>query len=94
MHKPDWHTADDLFHSMLDHGALGAAADHFSASDLVDLQHAWFPQMPGVMDLDMSMQWDWPDVRGVDATTTTAAAASDMDSVLYYFENGHNKRTC
>ncbi|KAM4066023.1 hypothetical protein HRG_000181 [Hirsutella rhossiliensis] len=99
--KPDWHTADDLFHSMLDHSALGAAAaaggaDHFSASDLVDLQHAWFPQMPGVMDLDMSgsMQWGWPDVRGVDVTTTTAAAASDMDSVLYYFENGYNKRPC
>lgn len=94
-HKPDWHAGDDVFHGMLDHGSLGAAADHLMASDLTDLQHVWFPQMPGVMDLDTAgpMQWDCPEVRDVDATTT-AAAASDMDSVLYYFETGHNKRPC
>ncbi|POR32708.1 Uncharacterized protein TPAR_07124 [Tolypocladium paradoxum] len=100
LHKPDWHTADELFHQVLDPRALGVAAgEHLSVSDLVDLQHAWFPQMPGVMDFDISgpmsgVQWDWPGVGGADATTTTAAAVFDMDSVLYYFENGHNKRPC
>ncbi|KND88984.1 hypothetical protein TOPH_06515 [Tolypocladium ophioglossoides CBS 100239] len=91
---------DKLFHHVLDPGAQGAAAgEHLSVSDLVGLQHAWFPQMPNVMDFDISgpmsgSQWDWPEVGGADATTTTAAAAFDMDSVLYYFENGHNKRPC
>ncbi|RDA87137.1 hypothetical protein CP532_4286 [Ophiocordyceps camponoti-leonardi (nom. inval.)] len=41
------------------------------------------------------LHWDcWPDAMGMDATTTIPAAASDMESVLYYFENGHNKRSC
>lgn len=101
MHKLGWPATGDFFHGIVDHTALGApvaagGVDHFSASDLVDLQHAWFPQMPSVMDMDMSgsMLWEWPDVRGVNATPTTAAASSDMDSVLYYFENGHNKTSC
>ncbi|PFH55348.1 hypothetical protein XA68_18533 [Ophiocordyceps unilateralis] len=83
--KPDWHAATDYL-------------------PISDLDPAWLPQMPGVMDLDMDMDltppmaaglhWDWPAVTGIDATTTIPPAASDMDSVLYYFENGHNKRPC
>jgi len=101
MHKPEWHSADELFHTVLDPSALSnGAGDHLSVSDLVDMQNAWYPQVPNVMDFDIAgpmagVQWDWPEVGGgVDATTTTAAAASDMESVLYYFENGHNKRPC
>ncbi|KJZ78293.1 hypothetical protein HIM_02331 [Hirsutella minnesotensis 3608] len=99
-HKSDWATTDELFHSVLDHTALGASSgDHYSMSDLIDMQSSWFPQMPGVMDFDMSgsmsgVQWPWPEIGGVDATTTTAATASDMESVLYYVENGHNKAHC
>ncbi|PHH84230.1 hypothetical protein CDD83_2276 [Cordyceps sp. RAO-2017] len=106
LQKADWHASDDLFRNLLDpgaaHGGGAGAGDHYSVSDLVDLvdlEHAWYPQMTGVMDIDMSgsmsgAQWEWPEVGGVDATTTTAATASDMESVLYYFENGHNKRSC
>lgn len=96
LHKPDWAAADELFHSALDPSALGVSGgDHLSISDLVDMQAAWYPQMPGVMDFDISgpmsgVQWDWPEM-GME----TATAASDMDSVLYYFDNAsNNKRPC
>jgi hypothetical protein len=100
LQKPDWRAADELFHNVLDPRALEAASgEHLSVSDLVDLQNAWFPQMPGVMEFDMSgpmsgVQWDWTDM-GPDVTAAAAATAgSDVDSVLYYFENGNgnNKR--
>lgn len=97
LHKPDWGAADELFHNVLDPSALGApTGDHLSVSDLVDMQNAWYPQMPGVMDFDIAgpmsgVQWDWPEV-GVEAAAATAG--SDMDSVLYYFENTPNKRPC
>lgn len=86
MHKPDWHTADELFHSVLDPGALGAVAgEHLGASDL-DLQSSWLP-VPGVMDFDMTGPL-WPDLPGVDTTIT-----ADMDSMLYYFDNGYSKKS-
>ncbi|RDA92548.1 hypothetical protein CP533_4157 [Ophiocordyceps camponoti-saundersi (nom. inval.)] len=86
--KPDWQAPTSDFYT------------------LSDFDHNWLPQMPGVMELDLDMDmdlapaitaglhWDWPDAMGMDATTTIPAAASDMESVLYYFENGHNKRPC
>ncbi|KHN94312.1 Zn(2)-C6 fungal-type DNA-binding domain protein [Metarhizium album ARSEF 1941] len=93
LHKHDWSAADELFHTVLDPNALGApAGDHLSVSELVDMHNAWYPQMHGVMDFDMSGplsggQWEWSEV-GVE----TATAESDMDSVLYYFDNTTNKR--
>ncbi|PNY28246.1 Uncharacterized protein TCAP_01829 [Tolypocladium capitatum] len=91
---------DELFHHAVDPGAMG---EHLGVSDPVGLRHAWYPQMPSVMDFDISgplsgAQWDWPEVGGADATTTTTmtttAAAPDVDSVLYYFEDESNKRPC
>ncbi|KID99908.1 protein kinase subdomain-containing protein, partial [Metarhizium majus ARSEF 297] len=97
LHKPDWGAADELFHTVLDPGALGApVGDHLSVSDLVDMQNAWYPQISGFMDFDISgsmsgVQWEWPEV-GVE--TAAATAGADMDSVLYYFDNTPNKRPC
>lgn len=97
--KPNWHDADDLFHNVMDHNALGApTGDHLSVSDLVDLQSAWFPQVPGVMEqYDMAgpmadVQWDWPNMGHEAAHAQTAG--SDVESMLYYFEGqgGNNKR--
>jgi hypothetical protein len=104
LQKPDWRAADELFHNVLDPRALEASpggpggppgTEHLSVSDLVDLQNAWFPQMPGVMEFDMSssmsgVQWDWSDMGGPEAAAGVGSTAgSDVDSVLYYFENGN-----
>ncbi|KAI9172434.1 FAD-dependent monooxygenase pynG [Paramyrothecium foliicola] len=104
LQKPDWRAADELFQNVMDPRTLeGAAGEHISVSDLVDMQNAWFPQMPGVMEFDMSgsmagVQWDWtdmgPDVTAAAAAATAATTGSDVDSMLYYFENSaNNKRT-
>ncbi|KAF4595147.1 protein kinase subdomain-containing protein [Ophiocordyceps camponoti-floridani] len=84
------------------------APEYYTVSDFD--QNTWLSQIPASMDLDMDLDmdlvasapplvatglpWDWPAVTGIDATTTIPPANSDMDSVLFYFENGHNKRPC
>ncbi|PHH68406.1 hypothetical protein CDD80_7545 [Ophiocordyceps camponoti-rufipedis] len=84
------------------------APEYYTVSDFD--QHTWLSHIPASMDLEMDLDmdlvasapplvasglpWDWPAVTGIDATTTIPPTNSDMDSVLYYFENGHNKRPC
>ncbi|TWU76948.1 hypothetical protein ED733_007144 [Metarhizium rileyi] len=98
VHKPGWVTADELFHTILDPTALSTPTGdhHLGVSDLADMQNSWYPQMPGVMDFDISgsmsgMQWEWPEV-GME--TAAATAGSDMDSVLYYLDHAPSKRPC
>ncbi|KAL6411803.1 Zn(2)-C6 fungal-type DNA-binding domain protein [Ilyonectria robusta] len=65
--KPDWQPIDMMFNDVLDHNALGAptGGHHISIVELVDLQNACCPQMPTMMDFDMTGhipvqcgQWD------------------------------------
>ncbi|KAH6974879.1 hypothetical protein EDB80DRAFT_768750 [Ilyonectria destructans] len=93
--KPDWQPTDMMFNDVLDPNALGAPPGeyHISIAELVDLQNAWCPQMPTMMDFDLTGpnpvqcgQWDWPDPN-MDAAT----ACSDMDSVYYYFDRNSKR---
>jgi len=74
-------------HNHMDPNALGIQSrDDLSLSGLVDLQHAWLPQMPPLMDVDMgAVQWEWPagqDMKGEPAVVQNPAIWSDMDMVL------------
>ncbi|KAH7124611.1 hypothetical protein EDB81DRAFT_811109 [Dactylonectria macrodidyma] len=70
--EPDWQLT----------GMMAPTGEHhISIAEIVSLQNAWRPQMPTIMDFDMTGpvqcgQWDWPDPN-MDAAT----AGSDMDSV-------------
>jgi hypothetical protein len=78
----------ELMYSTMDPNALGIQSrDDLSVSGMVDLQHAWLPQMPPLTDAELaSMNWDWAAHTGMkhdqDATVAPAAVWSDMDMVL------------
>lgn len=91
--KPQWraptasNTAapNDLVYNQMDPNALGIQSrEDLSLSGLVDLQHAWLPQMPPMMDVDMgAVQWEWPnqDMKA-NGMVQNPAIWSDMDMVL------------
>lgn len=95
MVKPQWrpnavpvsNTAapNELMYNPMDPNALGIQSrEDLSLSGLVDLQHAWLPQMPPLMEVDMAaVQWDWSsqDMKG-DNVVQNPAIWSDMDMVL------------
>lgn len=75
----------DLMYNHMDPNALGIQSrDELSLSGLVDLQHAWLPQMPPLMDVDMgAVQWDWAGQDMKDnGMVQNPAIWSDMDMVL------------
>lgn len=93
--KPEWVATDDFIHCALEPGILTSPTtnDHYSMSGLVEMNHVFYAQTPGVMDVDPSgamigVKWDWPDI-GVDATAAAAAASADLDSFMYYDDVGH-----
>lgn len=82
---PNTAAPGDLMCNPMDPNALGIQSrEDLSLSGLVDLQPAWLPQGPPLMDVDMSgVQWDWT-AQGLkqEATVPPAAVWSDMDMVL------------
>lgn len=76
---------NDLMYNQMDPNALGIQSrEDLSLSGLVDLQHAWLPQMPPMMDVDMgAVQWEWPsqDMKA-NGMVQNPAIWSDMDMVL------------
>ena len=78
-------------YSTMDPNALGIQSrDDLSLNGMVDLQHAWLPQMPALTEADMqsiqSMQWDFgapqPEMMKQETTVAPAAVWSNMDMVL------------
>lgn len=80
----------ELMYSTMDPNALGIQSrDDLSLNGMVDLQHAWLPQMPTLTEADMqSMQWDFgaapqqDNMMKQEATVAPAAVWSNMDMVL------------
>ncbi|KAH7114853.1 hypothetical protein EDB81DRAFT_821158 [Dactylonectria macrodidyma] len=63
--EPDWQLTGMMFNDVLDPNALGfpTGEHHTSIAELVGLQNAWCPQMPTILDFDMTGpvqggQWD------------------------------------
>lgn len=76
---------NDLMYNQMDPNALGIQSrEELSLSGMVDLQHAWLPQMPPMMDVDMgAVQWEWQnqDMKA-NGMVQNPAIWSDMDMVL------------
>ncbi|KAG9252043.1 uncharacterized protein F5Z01DRAFT_661752 [Emericellopsis atlantica] len=75
----------ELMYNAMDTNALGIQSrEDLSLSGMVDLQHAWLPQMPPLTEADMNnFQWDW-NAQSLKQEPTIAPTAvwSDMDMVL------------
>lgn len=75
----------ELMFNPMDANALGIQSrDELSLSGMVDLQHAWLPQMQPLTEADMGgIQWDWgAQNMKQEVTVAPAAVWSDMDMVL------------